>query len=159
MNICTDGLFYSGTSLQSSTLYFDLTSGFWEPAEVSGKPVLIPGRPGFYTPTVNPYEKRRRIVQLEGWTMGAGSGYDEQRASWAEANDTLAALLDRTLGDDDLVVVPPYMGVDLEWTLLCRVLNVVTSPPQNRATRQRWSIQFESTDNPPEWVGESPSSS
>ena len=157
MNICTDGLYFSGTSLQTPTLYFDLVSGFWEPAEVSGKPVLIPGRPGFYTPTVNPYEKRRRIVQLEGWTMGAGSTTEEKRVSWAEANFTLAALLDRTLGADDLVAKSGYMGLTDDWTLLARVLNVVTGPPKMLATRQRWSIQFESTDSPPEWI-ESPSS-
>lgn len=147
-----EGLFFRTVNLQDddynrASIWFDLVKGFAEPSEVRGEDYDLPGAVGrVWAPKV----RSSRIIEITGFVRGVGSSLEERQQSWRTSTD---ALMDLMQFDDDpgpMVVVPPYLGTQSEWTIDAVAINTLGGPVTARMTFQSWSIQLISVD--PEWV-------
>lgn len=145
-----NGLTYKGDSLQTLETYFDIHSGFWEPADVRGQDDVIPGLAGRFRRN---RVKDRRIIELRGFVQGIGGTQLERQQNWQAATAALMALMDPTGASGSLAVVAPYMGLPSgSKTITAYPLNVVGGPVLNTMSFQRWSIELEAVGNPPDWA-------
>lgn len=152
-------LTYRSVDLQTTTLAFDLRSGFVEPATVRGEDDVIPGAAGR---DVGARRADTLRIVLEGHVRGIGATRDERALSWRVASDALSAVLDRALTPGALVVGPvvpdewpdaaPYLGLLQNYGLDARVVNAISGPVQAHMSYQTWSIELECVDSPPEWA-------
>lgn len=145
-----NGLTYKGTSLQTEKVYFDLHSGYWEPADVRGVDNVAPGIPGRYRRN---RVKDHRIIELRGWIRGHGSTASERQLDWAATTTAILALFDPTGAAGTLAVVSPYLGLPAgSKSISAYPLNAVGGAVESEMTYQLWSLQLEAVGNPPDWA-------
>lgn len=141
----TASLAYRGTDIHvRGSIFFDLTRGFLDPAEVRGVDVTVPGLAGR---TVQSRVKDRRSLLLEGYVQGADA------EAWRDNIDILMVLMDRSLTPGSLVVGNNYLGLDGgTMTIAARCVNLLPGPIQGGMTFQKWSIELEAIGSPPDWA-------
>ena len=123
-------------------------------ATVSGKRVLIPGRPGYYTPSVaGQFEKRLQIVRLIGYVEGVGVTRAARRIAFRAAVEALkTACAVETRADVTITANGPQvegLGADDVATIEAGFLRF-ESPVHYGWELWETVIEFEATD-PPEW--------
>lgn len=124
-----------------SGIFFDLMSGYSEPAAARGIDTIIPGAEGVVAR--NRVATVRSIV-LQGYVVGSSA------SDWRSKTDTLMALLDPAANPQDLVIASSYLGVSGTKTISVRVLNCVGGEPMYAVGFQSWSIELESLG--PDWA-------
>jgi hypothetical protein len=143
-------LSYKGTDLQTLKVYFDIASGFWEPAEVRGQDDIIPGLSGRFRRN---RVKDRRIIELRGWIRGVGGTVLERQQDWGATTAAVMALMDPTGAAGTLQVTNPYMGLTSGTkTISAYPLNLIGGEVDNSLSFQRWSIELEAVGTPPDWA-------
>lgn len=144
------GLTYRGTDLHTANIHLDVHKGYAEPADVRGEDGIILGAAGRF---VRPRVKDHRIIELRGWVQGTGASLTAQQQSWRTNTDALMALLDMTLSPGALVLSAPDLGLAAgSKSINARCINVLPGPIEGGSVFQRWTIQLEAVDNPPDWV-------
>lgn len=145
---------YRSVELQTAKIHFDIPSGFFEPADVRGKDIIVPGRTGrVYFARV----KDSRSVELQGYVMGIGATPQERSEDWHASTQALMAVMDYSLAAGALVASEGYLGLpagDIA-TLQARCVNAIPGPVLNCMSFQRWSFELECVASPPEWDIES----
>lgn len=140
----------------------DLDAGYWFDiieggptsgvARVSGRRVLIPGRPGFYTPSSN-FEARDLLVRLKGTVWGVGSTISDRRIAFRAGVEALkSALAIDTRADVTLTANGPVEGLGPgdSATIAAGFLRF-ESPVRYGWEAWETIIELEATD-PPEWA-------
>lgn len=122
-----------------SGIFFDLVTGYHEPADVRGIDTIIPGATGR---VARSRVKDVRRVVLEGYVVGTST------ANWRTHTDTLMSKL-QAVTVKNLVLGDAYLGVSGTKTLACRVVNMVGGPIV-AGRFQTWSIELESVT--PDWT-------
>lgn len=151
---CFGGATYKSADIQSATLFLDIASSLYEPADHRGGDDTLAGRPGRY--------RRNRVadvrrISLVGWTRGVGADLAERQQSWADAEALLGGLLDPDVVGN-LVAISPYLGLaGGTATIAAYPSNWIPGLPQAAMTYRRWTIELEAVGNPPDWsIDESP---
>jgi hypothetical protein len=136
-----DGLdIREAAAASGSGIFFDLVSGYNEPASVRGVDSVIPGADGrVFRSRVR---DARRII-LKGYVTGTS-------ASDFQANmAALFGVMNPVNDPADLIISDSYLGTGGSPTIACRFLNAVGDDPENGPKFQRWTIELESVV--PEW--------
>lgn len=112
-------------------------------AEVSGERVLIPGSPGFFTPSSN-FEERRLLIGMKGTVTGSGADHATIATSfstrWAALRSAcdVATRSDVTIVADGYTIQAGFVRFEHPFVTLLDAEALETI------------IEFEATD-PPEW--------
>jgi hypothetical protein len=146
----------------------DVADGYWfdiDPATgptagvptVSGQRVLIPGRPGYYTPAVaGQFEKRLQLVRLVGTVWGVGATQAARRLAYRAAVEALKTACAVAIRADVTITAkgPQVEGLDTgdEATIAAGFLRF-ESPEHYGWEAWQTVIEFEATD-PPDWAVE-----
>ena len=113
-------------------------------AEVSGRRVLIPGSPGFYTPDAT-FEERHLVIGIKGHLAGTGATHALAVASFASRFAALRTACDVANRDD---ITIEWDG----WTISAGFLRFEHPPLYTLgAEGMDLLIEFDAT-NPPEWA-------
>ena len=130
-----------------ASVYFDLRSGYSEPAEARGEDDVIPGLAGQY-----PRNRisHRRIIILNGFIRGMGGTDTERTLAWRAATDTIMAVFDPALDPGELEISGGYLGITGA-TIQARATDVIGGEVISRQF-QRWSVELLAVD-PVDWAG------
>ena len=148
------GLTYRGTNIEDlESLYFEVRRGFWEPADVRGEDLVIPGKEGR---TALNRIKDVRSVELWGWVRGRGVTRTERLEDWNTSTLALMALMDFTAAPGALQVSTPTMGLaaGVERTVQAVCRNAVAGDVRGQwsVPIQTWTFELEVISDPPDWV-------
>jgi hypothetical protein len=136
----TDSLNFNSTNIRTAHgIFLDLVSGYFEPAEVRGIDVVVPGASGR---TVQSRVKDKRTIMLTGYVEGSDA------ADWESKTTTLMTAMDRSAAPPTLTVANSYLGTTGSHTIAARCVNLVPGPII-AGRFQRWSIELESVA--PDW--------
>ena len=141
----------NGDDPWSSTIWLDLTRGYFEQADVEGSDDLIPGVAGM---DVGFFTRRRRLLELQGHVRGEGGTYAERSESWHDATQQLMGVMQMYLSPGLVEVEGDYLGIPSGTTasLNARCIRMLGGPVLNRMSFQAWTFSLECIDSPPEWV-------
>jgi len=146
---CYGNAEYKSVDIQSATLFLDIASSLFEPADHRGGDDILAGLPGRYRRNRVPDQ---RLITLVGWTRGVGVDVEERQQSWADAEATLGGLLDPD-DDGDLVAMAPYLGLSAGTaSITCYPLSWTPGIPQSKMTFRLWTVVLEAVGNPPDWT-------
>lgn len=139
---------YKSVGIQTPTLFLDVASSLWEPADPRGEDNVAPGRPGRIRGNRVPDQ---RVIPLVGYTRGVGATVAERQASWAAAEAAIGALLDPDV-PGDLILLDGYLGLTGTATITAYPLGWVPGLPEGTMTFRRWSVTLESIEDTPDWA-------
>ncbi len=131
-------------------IWFDLETGYFEPAEVRGEDDTVPEAAGM---AVGPRIRHRRIITLVGHVRGSGATFEERSSSWYTYTQSLMAVMQLHSTPGLLEVDGDYLGIPSGevHSLNARCIRAIPGPIQNRMAFQPWSFQLLCIDSPPEW--------
>lgn len=133
---------------RTSSYYFDLLEGLpgHEPPQVRGTDVVAPGKEGRYRGNrVHDFQE----LLLEGFISGRGADPEERREDWHTNTKLILAVFDTDLVPATLTAAAgsnAYLGLQADWTIQVRTLDVMPGPILNQMSFQRWSIRMECID-------------
>lgn len=125
----------SGTRAAHSGIFFDLVSGFFEPASARGDVTIIPGLAGVTDRARVAHTKK---IELVGYVLGTTA------SDWNSKTATLMGVMHPYAAAANLVIASSYLGTTGTHTISARVVNMVPGPPIKGPTIQTWSIELES---------------
>lgn len=144
-------LTYRGTELRRTDggLYFWITDGFDDEADVRGDDWIAPERAGRVEGN---RVKDRRLIELQGYVIGVGANEAAMRTAYRARVDDLHAIFDPTAAPGALVVHSPVMGLASGTkSINARYLNSVWSYGVV-TLHAKVSVQLECIDSPPDWT-------
>lgn len=141
----------NGDVAESSTIWFDIHSGFSERPEARGDHLVIPQKPGM---TEMVLVAHRLNIELRGFVRGFGGTDVERQQSWRAATDDLMAVLDQTLTAGELEVQGPYMGLatGVSRSLDALTVDAIGGEIQQKHSFQKWTVKLVCITDPPEWT-------
>jgi hypothetical protein len=142
---------YRGTQLQTEKVYFDLWTGYAEPASFRGEDVTIPGADGVvWMPKVSDI----REIELRGHIRGVGATEAERAASWRVSTDAvISVLMDYTAAPGTLLLDAPYLGLASSFSIEAVAVDAIGGPILNCTSYQVWSVRL--LAHSPDWIPES----
>jgi hypothetical protein len=139
------GLTFDGTDLQDSDfgIFLEIVSGLYDGLSVRGVDTTVPG---FIGRIPRNRIADRRVIQLAGWVSGTGTTLDEQRSTFRNNVQAVAAAF-------DLTAAPATLEAALEdgtsITIDARTIEVHFGE-MIASVLQRVEIDLESVD--PDWT-------
>jgi len=145
---------YRSQSLQetedarTSGYWFDLIEGIpgFEHPQVRGTDVIAPGKQGRYVGNrVNDFQE----LLIEGFIRGVGADAAERAEDWRQQTETILAVFALDSDPGSLIVdggSNAYLGLQVEWEIQARTLDILPGPIQDKMSFQRWSFRLECVD-------------
>lgn len=123
-----------------ASIFFDLMSGYYEPAEVRGSDTIVPALDGR---VVRNRVIDSRRIRLDGYVTGTDT------TDWAANTSNLMAACN-AVTRVDLVIDDGYLGTVGTPTISVLLVNAIPGPPTYGVLYQSWSLEFESIA--PDWT-------